>query len=86
MVRVLPLAAEWSPLAWDGRKAWSRRLGSAPSAVGSVVLAVWEDGTAEQWEWEMLDEAEDRHLAGGSAPTARDALDAAIALAERGAP
>lgn len=75
---------EWSPLLWAGYKGWSRQLALDPHCPRTVVLAVWDDGH-EHWEWEIFDGAEDRHLAGGKAETARDALAVVIKLVENGA-
>jgi hypothetical protein len=73
--------ADWSPMVWPGRRAWSRRIAVDAVRGHSVTLAVWDDGFS-QWEWEVLDTHTDRHLAGGMAPTARAALDSVLALLE----
>ena len=69
---------DWG-IAGMGRGAWRRSV--RVDSGHSLTIAVWpahHDG----WEWEILDEDHDRHLAGGQSGTARAALDAVLAAAQ----
>jgi hypothetical protein len=77
------LAAEcnrqgWNPLQMEGQRGWWRTVRAADGDASLIGLAVWEDPVANGWEWEIMEKDRDRHVAGGRAVTARDALDAVI--------
>ena len=77
------LAAEcsrlgWNPLVMEGQRGWWRTVRAVDASASLIGLAVWEDPVAQGWEWEIMEKEHDRHVAGGRAVTARDALDAVI--------
>jgi hypothetical protein len=84
--RVTPacLVPGWHPVDVAGRRVWWRTIHDDAFVGGAHLLglAVWEDPVNAAWEWEIIDKTMDRHLSGGSAASARAALDALMAAAE----
>ena len=60
----------WHRVWVDALQIWQRDVRLADARM--CMLAVWR--SAPHWEWEAIDPAHDRHLAGGCSATQADAL------------